>query len=100
MAHPPIHSRRRPAGLKRGALVLGLALLAGACDDLGPTAGVRPGDAVELIGVAPQTFLVGFRSAPGTAGTALIQGLGGTVVHQYRYIPVVAASLLRDARFH
>lgn len=93
MAHPSIHPRRRAAGLRRGAVILGVALLAAACDDLGPTATVRGSDALGLTGVTSQTFLVGFRSEPGATGAALIEGLGGRVVHQYRYIPVVAASL-------
>lgn len=86
MAHPTIHPRLC-------ALLLGVALSASACGDLGPTAAARAGDALGLTAVAPQTFLVGFRSPPGAAGAALIQGLGGRVIHQYRYIPVVAASL-------
>ena len=82
-----------PSFCRQAALVAGLSLLAAACDSPAPTAGARPGDALGLTSVAGKTVLVGFRSAPGAAGVALIQGLGGRVLHQYRYIPVIAASL-------
>jgi serine protease len=94
MAHPAFHPRRRGAGLRQGVVIIGVALLAAACDDVGPTATVRGSDAAGLLGATGgRTVLVGFHSAPGAAATALIQGLGGRVVHQYRYIPAVAASL-------
>jgi subtilisin family serine protease len=94
MAQSAFRPGRRGAGLRRGAMVIGVALLAAACDDLAPTASARGSDAGDLLGATGgKLVLVGFRSAPGTAATALIEGLGGRVVHRYRYIPVVAASL-------
>ena len=69
---------------RRGALVFGIALLA-ACDDVGPTATARGSDAAGLLGATTgRTFLVGFHSAPGAAATALVQGLGGRVVHHLK----------------
>src|SRR5687767_10778122 len=40
-----------------------------------------------------RAVLVGFHAAPGAAQVQLIEGLGGRVTHQYKYIPVFAAML-------
>ena len=40
--------------------------------------------------------LVGFSSDPGPSQLALVEGLGGRVTHEYRYIPAVAAIIPAD----
>jgi subtilisin family serine protease len=42
---------------------------------------------------ADKAVLVGFHAAPGAAQVRLIESLGGRVTHQYKYIPVYAATL-------
>lgn len=70
--------------------VLAMALLIAACDTT-PTDydGSRQGS---LIG-SPKTVLVGFEQKPGATQLALIATFGGKVTHQYKYVPVVAATI-------
>jgi minor extracellular protease Epr len=68
---------------------MGLTLFAAACDTQGPTA--APTEALGLLSVSEKTVLVGFTQQPGAAQAALIQSLGGRVIRQYKYIPVLAA---------
>ncbi|MBW3570134.1 MAG: S8 family serine peptidase [Gemmatimonadetes bacterium] len=71
------------------SLVIGLALFAGACDNLTTTA--APTESLRSVIGGEQTVLVGFASRPGAVEAALIESLGGRVVRQYKYIPVLAA---------
>ena len=71
------------------AAVIGLALFAAACDNLTTTA--VPAESLRLVSTAEKTVLVGFASHPGDAEAALIESLGGRVIHRYKYIPVLAA---------
>jgi|GEM_PF-6736404 len=71
------------------ALMLGLSLFAAACDNAAPTA--APSDALRSETAGEKTVLVGFASQPGDAEAALIESLGGRVIHRYKYIPVFAA---------
>jgi subtilisin family serine protease len=67
-------------------------LFAVACDKSAPT---------ELSPITPslsetadqKAVLIGFHTTPGAGEIALIQSLGGQVTHQYKYIPVVAATI-------
>ncbi|MBI4410606.1 MAG: S8 family serine peptidase, partial [Gemmatimonadetes bacterium] len=53
------------------------------------------GRSASVVG-SDKDVLVGFTSAPGAAEIALIEGLGGRVTVQYRYIPVFAATIPAD----
>jgi subtilisin len=76
--------------MKRLALLLGVAALAAACD---PNATDLTKPSASATAANDKIVLVGFRSTPGAAATALIQGNGGTVRQRYRYIPVVSARI-------
>jgi subtilisin family serine protease len=69
-------------------------MFAAACDRSGPTE-LSPSIAPSLLEAASaqKTVLVGFHVAPGSGEAALIASLGGQVIHQYKYIPVLAASI-------
>jgi serine protease len=74
-------------------LIASTLLFAAACDKSGPTE-LSPAIAPSLLEASDQkTVLVGFHSTPGAGETALIAGLGGQVIHQYKYIPVLAARI-------
>jgi subtilisin len=74
-------------------LVAGIVLVAAACDRSAPTE-LSPSIAPSLSAAAEHKIvLVGFHSTPGAGEAALIAGLGGEVLHQYKYIPVLAASI-------
>jgi serine protease len=90
-------SRSRPrARLALPTLLMGMTLFAAACDRTAPTEISTSGTDSQLL-LAPATggkaVLVGFATAPGAAEIALIQSLGGKVTHQYKYIPVLAATI-------
>src|SRR5688572_20270095 len=68
---------------------LGLALLSAACDS--PTQ--YDDSARASLTSADRTVLVGFAQMPGAAEIALIESFGGSVTHQYRYIPFVVATI-------
>ncbi|HEV8380528.1 MAG TPA: hypothetical protein VGQ29_03025, partial [Gemmatimonadales bacterium] len=70
--------------MKRLALLIGIASLAAACDP-DVTEFTKP--SASATAANDKIVLVGFRSTPGAAATALIQGNGGTVRQRYRYIP-------------
>ncbi len=71
------------------ALMVGFALFAVACDSPTPTAVST--ESRRSAAASEKTVLVGFKSQPGTAEVALIESLGGRVIRQYKYIPVLAA---------
>ncbi len=76
------------AGLTLPALLMGLALFATACDNPTPTA--VPTESLRSLTGGEKSVLVGFASQPGDAEAALIESLGGRVIHRYKYIPVLA----------
>ncbi len=76
------------AGLTLPALLMGLALVATACDNPTPTA--VPTESLRSLTGGEKSVLVGFASQPGDAEAALIESLGGRVIHRYKYIPVLA----------
>lgn len=80
------------------AILAGAALLLVGCESPNPTATANaPAGAAALSGsVASKAVLVGFHAAPGAEEIALIEGLGGDVTHQYKYIPVLAATIPAD----
>lgn len=92
--HPRPEARFRP-DLSRTALLAGLALFAGACEHREPAAPLT-GAAHSQVATVEKDILVGFDSPPGAAGVALIEGLGGVVTHEYKYIPVLAARIPAD----
>jgi len=69
-------------------LLLALALFAVACDNTPLTQPLS-----SVAGTTEKVVLVGFVSTPGVAGSTLIESLGGRVIHQYKYIPVLAAAI-------
>jgi subtilisin family serine protease len=74
--------------------IVGIVLVAAACSETGPTASRTPGPlGADVVAGAEKGVLVGFASPPGAAGLALIEGLGGRVTHQYKYIPALAATI-------
>lgn len=88
--------RRIPGpGLRLPLLMLGVALFSAACDQGVPTEVARlAGEDAPLRSSAEvQSLLVGFESAPGADEVALVESLGGQVVHRYKYIPVLAVRL-------
>jgi serine protease len=75
-------------------VIAGTVLFAMACDRSVPTALTPPtGPSLSAATTEQKTVLVGFRTTPAAGETALIEGLGGQVIHQYRYIPVLAARI-------
>ncbi|HEV2150333.1 MAG TPA: S8 family serine peptidase [Longimicrobiaceae bacterium] len=84
MARPTLHARTALP-----ALMMGVALFAAACDNPTPTA--APAESLRSLTAGEKTVLVGFTSQPGDAEAALIESLGGRVIHRYKYIPVLAA---------
>ena len=72
------------------ALVIGLALFAGACADLTTTT-AAPTESATVLSTSQQPVLVGFATHPGEAQVALVESLGGKVTYRYKYIPVLAA---------
>jgi serine protease len=76
------------------ALMLGVALFAGACDSPTPTA--VPSAPQRSLAAGEKMVLVGFTSQPGDPEAALIESLGGRVVYRYKYIPVFAAVIPED----
>jgi serine protease len=95
MNHDRSFGRREPRPRFRAAplaLLIATAALAAACDS--PTPTEVPQFPNQLIGATGgKTVLVGFHSQPGDAEAALITGLGGQVIHRYKYIPVFAATI-------
>jgi subtilisin family serine protease len=91
--------RRLPRALRAGrklpALAMGVALLTTACDGPVPTQSdpLQPGGALHSESSDQKTVLAGFSTQPGDAEVALIESLGGTVIYQYKYIPVLAARI-------
>jgi subtilisin len=84
--------RRFLSSVQRAVIACAL-LFAAACDKSGPTE-LSPAIAPSLLAASDQkTVLVGFHSTPGAGETALIADLGGQVIHQYKYIPVLAATM-------
>jgi subtilisin family serine protease len=65
-------------------------LLVAGCDHP-PTESAGP--LASVAGGTDKIVLVGFTAAPGAAQIALVEGLGGAVRHQYRYIPVLSATI-------
>lgn len=94
----PIHRRGRriPARRLLPALLTGVVLMAAACADTPTEAGAPAAEPQRSSVSAELPVLVGFVSAPGDAEVALVEGLGGQVTHQYRYIPVFAATIPTD----
>ena len=89
---------RRPSHvMMRHELLVGAALLlAVACDRSAPTE-LSPAAVPSLSeGAAQKSVLIGFHSTPGGEATALIEGRGGQVTHQFKYIPVLAATIPAD----
>lgn len=88
-------------GPRLSTAIMAAAILTAACDATGPTEVVPgdPGDArTSLIAAAEDLVLVGFESPPGTAEVAAVEALGGEVIHQYEYIPVLAVRIPDSAR--
>ena len=81
----------------RTAALAALMLGAAACDsNIQPTA-VNPTATQATLG-SNVDVLVGFTSAPGADQIALVQRFGGTVTRQFKYIPVVAATIPASQR--
>ena len=78
--------------MRHPVLIVGVALLTAACDNAPPTEPSPAAPSLTAV-TAEKSVLVGFTSAPGSDATALIQGLGGRVTYQYKYIPVLAATI-------
>ena len=75
-------------------VIAGTVLLAVACDRSVPTEPTpSTGPSLSEATADQKTVLVGFRTAPAADETALIEALGGQVLHQYKYIPVLAARI-------
>ena len=83
--------------VQRRIVVAAIIVFAVACDRSAPTE-LSPPRGPSLSGAAAEqkTVLVGFHSTPGAAETALIESVGGQVVTQYKYIPVLAATIPTD----
>jgi subtilisin family serine protease len=99
MAIRTVHDRSRSgyrAALTLPALLMGMALFTAACENVAPTETAAPGTALRSTSSAEKTVLVGFETAPGAAEAALIEELGGRVIYQYKYIPVLAAVIPAD----
>ena len=73
--------------MRRWLLGIGLATLALAL------AGAQ---AETSVASAAKAVIVGFDEAPGAEELALVESVGGTVTHRYRYIPAVAATIPAD----
>jgi subtilisin family serine protease len=76
--------------MKRLAVLLGLATAAAACEP-NPVDLTTP--SASTTAASSKIAIVGFRSPPGAAATALIQQQGGSVRLRYKYIPAVSAQL-------
>jgi subtilisin family serine protease len=76
--------------MKRLAVLLGLATVAAACEP-SPADLTTPSASTSTI--ASKIVIVGFRSTPGAAATALIQNAGGSVRQRYKYIRAMSASV-------
>jgi subtilisin family serine protease len=78
-------------------LVVAAVLVAG-CEGTNPTesANADGSSAARSETGGSKSVLVGFISAPGSAEIALIESVGGQVTHQYKYIPVLAATIPTD----
>jgi serine protease len=80
--------------VQRPIVVAATMLFAVACDRSAPTELSPPlGPSLSDAAAEQKTVLVGFHSTPGAAETALIESVGGQVVNQYKYIPVLAATI-------
>lgn len=90
----PLHSFCTRSAV-RAAAAAGLTLSLAACD--GDKHPVSPDEtsrtAASLESAGSVNVLVGFGATPGASQIALIESLGGRVTHQYKYIPVFAASI-------
>jgi subtilisin family serine protease len=89
------------AGHRMMAALVALALFAAACDRTDPAELTAPDAQAALIGSSSSSgplLIVGFDAPPGAAEIALVQSLGGQVVHQYRYIPALAVRLPSASR--
>jgi subtilisin family serine protease len=80
-------------------VIAALALFT-ACQDEGPTrpdeapgADTEIGAALEDLITADRDVLIGFSEMPGQAEVALVESYGGTVTHEYSYVPVLAATI-------
>lgn len=95
MKTPLFRKRRRAAHPPLGlaALAFATAFIA-ACDKPIPSEIAGPSDAPRASAAAvDKVVLVGFLSTPGAGDSALIAGLGGQVLRQYQYIPVMAVRI-------
>jgi serine protease len=88
MSHRSFHSR-----LPVLSAIVGLALFLAACDGPAPSAPAGAEQQLSLTQAAETDVLVGFTAPPGAEGVALVEALGGTVTWQYKYIPVLAATV-------
>ena len=91
----PCRSPLRRATTRR-LVVAAAGLLAAACDRSAPTELSPPPAASLSEATAQKSVLIGFHSTPGAGETALIQGHGGQVTSQFKYIPVLAATIPSD----
>ena len=86
---------RLRTGMRFPVLIVGAALFIASCDNAPPTESVGPLQSITGI-TSEKVVLVGFTTAPGPAEIGLIEGLGGRVTHQYKYIPVLATTIPVD----
>jgi subtilisin family serine protease len=78
-------------------VVLGATLFGAACERPMSTEATTTREAsLSTAAGTEKVVLVGFHATPGTAETALIEGLGGRVTTRYKYIPVIAATIPTD----